>query len=65
MIACGTCPIARSSDANGNVREGIARERDAPAGFTPEMLATFEREPELIAVAAFPPTRATFHARAT
>jgi hypothetical protein len=39
-------------DANGNVREGVARERDAPAGFTPDVLATFEREPELIDVVA-------------
>jgi hypothetical protein len=37
-------------DSNGNVREGVARERDAPAGFTPDVLATFEREPELIDV---------------
>jgi hypothetical protein len=28
--------------ADGNVREGIARERVAPAGFTPDVLATFE-----------------------
>jgi hypothetical protein len=34
-------------DAKGNVRE-----RDAPAGFTPDVLATFEREPELIDVVA-------------
>jgi hypothetical protein len=39
-------------DAKGNVREGVARERDAPAGFTPDVLATFEREPELIDVVA-------------
>jgi hypothetical protein len=30
----------------------VARERDAPAGFTPDVLATFEREPELIDVVA-------------
>jgi hypothetical protein len=35
-------------DARGNIREGVAREQDPPAGFTPEVLATFEREPELI-----------------
>ena len=35
-------------DAGGNIREGVARECDAPAGFTPDVLATFEREPELI-----------------
>jgi putative restriction endonuclease len=39
-------------DANGNVREGVARERDAPAGFTPDVLARFEREPELIDIVA-------------
>jgi hypothetical protein len=39
-------------DAKGNVREGGARERDAPAGFTLDVLATFEREPELIDVVA-------------
>lgn len=39
-------------DAKGNVREGIARQRDAPAGFAPDVLATFERAPELIDVAA-------------
>ena len=39
-------------DAGGNIREGIARQRDTPAGFTPEVLATFEREPELIDIAA-------------
>jgi hypothetical protein len=33
---------AQLLDANGNVREGVARERDAPAGFTPDVLATFE-----------------------
>jgi hypothetical protein len=38
-------------DAGGNIREGVARERDAPAGFGPDVLATFEREPELIDVA--------------
>ena len=43
---------AQLLDAKGNVREGGARERDAPAGFTPEVLATFEREPELIDVVA-------------
>jgi hypothetical protein len=46
--ASGTCPI----DAAGNVREALARERDAPAGFTPEVLATFAREPEFIDAAA-------------
>jgi hypothetical protein len=39
-------------DATGNVRERLARERDAPAGFTPDVLATFERVPELIDVGA-------------
>jgi putative restriction endonuclease len=39
-------------DATGNVRERLARERDAPAGFTPDVLATFERVPELIDVVA-------------
>jgi hypothetical protein len=39
-------------DAKGNVREGVARERDAPAGFTRDVLATFERAPELIDVVA-------------
>jgi hypothetical protein len=39
---------AQLLDAKGNVREGVARERDAPAGFTADVLATFEREPELI-----------------
>jgi putative restriction endonuclease len=29
-------------DAGSNIREGVARERDAPAGFTPDVLATFE-----------------------
>jgi putative restriction endonuclease len=43
---------AQLLDANGNVREGVARERDAPAGFTPDVLATFEQEPELIDVMA-------------
>jgi hypothetical protein len=38
-------PIAPSSSTqNGNVREGVARERDVPASFTPEGLAAFERE---------------------
>jgi putative restriction endonuclease len=35
-------------DAEGNIREGIARQRDGSAGFTPDVLATFERQPELI-----------------
>ncbi len=39
-------------DAGSDIREGIARQRNAPAGFTPEVLALFEREPELIDVAA-------------
>ena len=39
-------------DAGGNIPEGVARERDVPAGFTPDVLATFEREPELIDVVA-------------
>jgi hypothetical protein len=43
---------AQLLDAKGNVREGVARERDVPAGFTPDMLATFEREPELGEVVA-------------
>jgi putative restriction endonuclease len=40
------------TDAAGNIREALARERDAPAGFMPEVLATFAREPELIDVAS-------------
>jgi hypothetical protein len=43
---------AQLLDAKGDVREGVARERDAPAGFTPDVLATFERVPELIDVVA-------------
>jgi putative restriction endonuclease len=43
---------AQLLDAKGNVREGVARERDGPAGFTPDVVATFEREPELIDVVA-------------
>jgi hypothetical protein len=43
---------AQLLDAKGDVREGVARERDAPAGFTPDVLATFEREPDLIDVVA-------------
>jgi putative restriction endonuclease len=43
---------AQLVDAKGNVREGVARERDAPAGFTPDVLATFERVHELIDVVA-------------
>ena len=39
-------------DACGNVRQGIARQRDTPAGFGPDVLATFERSPELVDVAA-------------
>jgi hypothetical protein len=39
-------------DVGGNIREGVARERDAPAGFTLDVLATFEREPDLIDVVA-------------
>jgi hypothetical protein len=39
-------------DAGGNIREPVARGRDAPAGFTPEVLAAFEREPEPIDVVA-------------
>jgi putative restriction endonuclease len=39
-------------DAGGNIREGVARQRDARAGFAADVLATFEREPELIDVAA-------------
>lgn len=35
-------------DVKGNVREALARERDAAAGFAPEVLAAFAREPELI-----------------
>ena len=44
--------VADLFDAGGNLRERIARQRDAPAGFAPEVLATFEREPELIDVVA-------------
>ena len=39
-------------DAGGNIREGVARQRDTPAGFAPDVLATFEREPGLIDIAA-------------
>jgi putative restriction endonuclease len=39
-------------DAGGNIREGIARQRDVRAGFASYVLATFDREPELIDVAA-------------
>ena len=39
-------------DAGGNIREGVARQRDARAAFAPDVLATFEREPELIDAAA-------------
>jgi len=39
-------------DAGGNIREGVARQRDTPAGFAPDVLATFEREAELIDVVA-------------
>jgi hypothetical protein len=48
----GSCPIAPSSSTQGQPPPGVARERDAPAGFTPDVLATFEREPELIDVVA-------------
>jgi len=40
------------SDAGGNIREGIARQCDVRAGFAPDVLATFDREPELVDVAA-------------
>jgi putative restriction endonuclease len=43
---------AQLFDAKGNVREKVARERDAPAGFALDVLAAFEREPELIDVVA-------------
>ena len=43
---------AQLVDAKGSAREGLARERDAPAGFTPDVLAMFGREPELIDVVA-------------
>jgi len=39
-------------DAGDSIREQIARQRDAPAGFAPDVLAIFEHEPELIDVAA-------------
>jgi putative restriction endonuclease len=39
-------------DAAGEVRAGVARERDAPARFAPEVLVAFERAPELIDVVA-------------
>jgi hypothetical protein len=39
-------------DAGGNIWEGMARQRDARAGFAPDVLATFECEPELIDVGA-------------
>jgi putative restriction endonuclease len=39
-------------DASGNVRAPLARQRDARAGFTPEVLAAFQRYPELIDVVA-------------
>jgi putative restriction endonuclease len=34
-------------DAGGNIREAVARERDASAGFRPDVLAAFKREPAL------------------
>jgi putative restriction endonuclease len=42
-------------DAGGNIREGVARERDVPAGLSPDVLATFDQEPELIDVVALHP----------
>jgi hypothetical protein len=42
-------------DAGGNIREGVARKREAPAGFAPDVPATFEREPGLIDVVALRP----------
>lgn len=38
--------------ANGDLRAPLARERDARAGFTPNVLAAFEQNPELIDVVA-------------
>lgn len=52
-------------DAGGNICEGVARERDAPAGFTPDVLATFEREPVLIDVVALHLLERHFRARPT
>jgi putative restriction endonuclease len=43
---------AQLVDAKGNVRERAARERDAPAGFSPDVLEIFKRAPELIDVVA-------------
>ena len=40
------------TDRAGNVRGAVARKQNAPAGFTPEVLELFAREPELIDVAA-------------
>jgi hypothetical protein len=48
----GATNRAEFVDARGNVRERLARERDAPAGFAPDVLATFERELELIDIVA-------------
>jgi hypothetical protein len=55
---------AQLLDAEGNVREGVARERDARAGFTLNVLATFEREPELIDVVALHLLDPPFRSRA-
>ena len=55
-MGCGTCLIApQLLEAKGNVREGVARQRDAPAGFTPDVLATFRPQPELIDLVALHP----------
>ena len=46
-MAAGRRPRCR-----GNIREGVARQRHTLAGFAPDVLASFEREPEFIDVAA-------------
>jgi len=68
---------AQLLDAKGNVREGIARGRDAPAGFTPNVLAALEHRPELMEMAsvsgsgrrrprsASPPRRPTYRTNTT
>jgi hypothetical protein len=52
MMACGTCPIAHISSMPRAMSARGARERDTPASFTPDVLASFEREPKLIDLVA-------------
>jgi len=56
---------AQLLDAKGNVREGVARERNAPAGFTPDVLATFELAPETHRRGGAPPARPSSRAGTT